>query len=134
MDNKGFFDFFFYIIIWLSVAEFAIQLAISDLSAKVKESTALQQPYRFNSLCRFKFWRKLFGKAFGVLSPLLLIVVLFFNIHRFFSEMFDCPYCICAHLCWLTNWLYLDMDIITSIMLAPIGLVFVAVLDRLHSH
>lgn len=121
-----------WLFVHLSLAEFSIQVVISELSEWIKGKTALSQPYKLGSLSKFAFWNLLFGSYWQVLSPLSLILVALFSIHSFLSRLLACPYCICMHLCWLTNWLYLDMDLFTSILLAPIGLVFVAILNKIH--
>lgn len=128
------FNILYFILLSISTAEFGIQVTISDLSTKLKGLTALEQPYKLNSLCRFIFWRKLLGKTFLVLSPLVLALVIFFNIHRFFSEMLACPYCQTYHYSWLTSYFILNMPILQALLLAPIALVMVAVLDRIHTH
>lgn len=128
------FNILYFILLSISTAEFGIQVTISDLSTKLKGLTALEQPYKLNSLCRFIFWRKLLGKTFLVLSPLVLALVIFFNIHRFFSEMFDCPFCCSFWIALFTNHFYLNLDWITALLLAPITLVFVAILDKIHTH
>lgn len=133
MDLNGFMDnidIVFYIFIWLSLAEFAIQVTISELATWIKGTLLLNQPYH-SKLATFAnpiFWRKLLGNWWLIALPFIFL----FRIHRFFSEMLSCPYCQVFHYAWLTNWLYLDLSIITSIILAPICLVFVAILDRIH--
>jgi len=109
----------------------AIQIAISDLSQMVKGAMLLQQPYhkKLDALCTLVFWRKLFGKGWWIASPIILLT----RLHRFFSEMLACPFCCGFHLAWIINWLYLDINIITSVILAPMVLVYVAILDMLHS-
>ena len=132
MDNFGFFDFVFYILVCLSLGELAIQTVISELSSKIMGAMLLQQPYnkRLQTLSVIPFWRKLLGKIWVIATPIIILI----KIHKFFSEMFSCPWCVGFHYAWLTNWLYLDMDIITSIILAPIVLVFVTILDKLHTY
>lgn len=131
MGDIGFFEFVFYIFIWISLAELAFQTVISELASKITGAMLLQQPYhsKLQTLSFIPFWRKLLGKWWIIATPVILLI----KIHKFFSEMLSCPYCIGFHYAWLVNWLYLDMDIITSIILAPIVLVFVSILDRIHS-
>lgn len=122
-----------FFIIGISMAELAIQIATSDLSDMIKGAMLLQQPYnkKLQTLSLIPFWRKLLGKRLWVIATPFIFLI---KIHKFFSEMLSCPYCQSFHYAWLVNWLYLDMDIITSIILAPIVLVFVASLDKLHTY
>lgn len=131
MMDLNIFQLVFFNIVWLSLGELAIQIAISDLSQMVKGAMLLQQPYhkKLDALCTLVFWRKLFGKGWWIASPIILLT----RLHRFFSEMLACPFCLGFHLAWLTNWLYLDLNITTSIILAPVVLVYVVILDRLHT-
>jgi len=124
-------NWLFFNIVWLSLGELAIQTVISDLSSTVKGAMLLNQPYntKLNLLCTYSFCKKLLGRGWWVATPFIFL----FRLHRFFSEMLSCPWCCGFHFAWITNWLYLDMDIITSLILAPVVLVYVTILDRLHS-
>jgi len=123
-----------FVFIIFSLAELSIQIVVSELSHWVKGYTGLSQPFKYNAICKLIFWRKLFGKSWLVLSPLLLLISAFFILYSFVSKMLDCPYCIVFHLAWTTNIFYFKMDIITALLLAPLALVGVAILDRIHTH
>jgi len=130
------FDIYFWIkffVIGLSMAELAIQIATSDLSDMIKGAMLLNQPYnkKLQTLSYIPFWRKFLGKRLWLIATPFIFLI---KIHKFFSEMLLCPYCTGFHLAWIVNWLYLDLDIITALLLAPITLVFVAILDRIHTH
>lgn len=120
-----------FFVIGLSLAELAIQIVISDLSHMIKGAILLNQPYhsKLQTLSLTSFWRRLLGRWWIIATPFIFLI----KIHKFFSEMLSCPYCQVFHYAWLINWLYLNMDIFTSIILAPISLVFVAILDRIHA-
>lgn len=125
-----------FFVIGISMAELMIQCQISELSQWIKDKIALIQPYpkKLQTLSFIPFWRKLLGKWFWVLSPLFLIIILGFRIHRFFASLVNCPYCLGFWVGLFTNHFYLNMDWITSIIFAPIVLVGVVILDKLHTH
>ena len=124
-----------FIILSISIAEFSIQMQLSTLAAWVKEIFRLQQPYPGNYLTISKvyFWNRFFGSWCYLLYPLSLLIVAFFTLHRFVSEMVNCPWCSAFHLSWMVNHFFLNMPLIDSLLLAPFALVFVAVLDKLHT-
>ena len=130
MGDNGFLDFVFYILVWISLAEFAIQVVISELSDFIKGAILLQQPYhsKLQTLSLIPFWRKLLGKWWIIATPFIFLV----NIHKFFSQLFACPYCQGFHYAWIVNYFYLDFPLLESFLLAPLVLVFIAILDRLH--
>jgi hypothetical protein len=124
-----------FLIIALSLGEFAMQIVISDLACWIKGKIAFTLPYdkRLNTISRFSFWRKLLGNWFWMLSPLSFLIIIGINIHKFIANLFGCPWCICWWLMLTVNYFYLKLDIITALILAPIGLVMVTILDRLHT-
>jgi hypothetical protein len=126
-------NIFLFLLTSLSVGEFAIQMQISELSQWVKETTGLQQPYRLSGLSNIWFWFRLFGKWFWVLSPLLLIIIGFFYFHKFVSSLIDCSYCTSFWLATAVNFFYFKLPLPEALLFAPIALVFVAILDRIHS-
>lgn len=132
MTDISEFQYVFSILVWVSLAELAIQVAISDLSEAVKGAMLLNQPYnaKLNLLCSKAFWCKLLGKGWWVATPITFL----FKIHRFFSELLSCPWCCGFWMALFTNHFYLNFDWITSIILAPMVLVFVTILDKIHSH
>lgn len=122
-----------WLFVHLSLAEFSIQVVISELSEWIKGKTALSQPYKLGSLSKFAFWNLLFGSYWQVLSPLSLILVALFSIHSFLSRLLACPWCTCFWLSTASNLFLFKMPLIESLILAPVGLVFVTILDRLHT-
>lgn len=136
MIDNGFFDFVFYILCYFALAELMLQCQISELSQWIKDKIALNQPYnrKLQTLSVIPFWRKLLGKWFWVLSPLSLLIILGFNIHRFFASLVNCPYCLGFWVGLFTNHYYLKFDWITSIIFAPMVLIGVVILDKLHTH
>jgi len=124
---------FWYLIVNLALAEFAMQMQISELASWVKGKTGLIQPYKLSGLSSYSFWHMLVGKWFAVLSPLLLVIVGFFNIHRFLSRLVDCPWCTSFWFALAVNLFYFHMPIMDSFLLAPVALVFVTLLDKLHT-
>lgn len=119
------------ILTWIALAELSIQIVTSELSAKIKGAMLLQMPYNSKTdlLSKNKFWRKLLGRYWVLATPFIL----FFAIHKFIAELLDCPYCIGFWIGLFTNHFYLNLDWITSIILAPMVLIGVAVLDRIHT-
>ena len=121
------------ILVAISVAEFSIQVVISELSQWLKDKTALSQPYVLSGLCRFKFWISLLRGWFWMLSPLVLIVVVLANVHRFISNLTACPWCLAFWLAVAANYFFLGLPIISAVIFAPLALVFVTIFDKLHS-
>lgn len=128
MDNI---DIIYFFLLMLSAAEFSIQIVISTLSEWVKGKFALTQPYnkRLSVFGTKMFWFKLFKYGWFLGIPFIFLI----KIHQFFSAMLDCPYCTVFHLAWLANFFILGMTLSQSFLLAPIALVFVAILDKIHS-
>ena len=124
-------EFVLFILIGLSLAEFAIQIVISELSHWIKGAMLLRQPYnkKLDAFCNPILWRKLFNKAWFIASPIIFLT----RIHRFISELLSCPWCIGFWLMLSANLFYFKMDLITALLLAPICLVWVTILDKLHS-
>jgi len=124
-------DYILLVFLSISLAELSIQIVISDLSHWVKGAILLNQPYneKLNALCTRTFWQKLFNKAWIIASPIVFLA----RIHRFFSELLACPWCTGFWLMFFTNYFYLKQDIITALILAPMCLVWVTILDRLHT-
>ena len=124
-------NYILFILVSISLGELAIQVVNSDLSNWIKGQLLLNQPYhsKLQSLSLSHFWRRLLGNWWFIAIPFIFLI----KIHKFFSEMLACPYCCGTHLAWITYWLYLDLDIITALLLAPVTLVAVAILDRLHT-
>lgn len=131
MADYTLFQFVFFLIICLSVAEFSIQVVISELSNWIMGVLRLSTPYnkKLDSLCSVSFWRKLLKRMWIIAIPIIFL----FNIHRFFSALLSCPWCTSFWLALFTNHFYLKLDIITSLLLAPVALVFVTILDILHT-
>jgi len=124
-------DYILLVFLSISLAELSIQIVISDLSHWVKGAILLNQPYneKLNALCTRTFWQKLFNKAWIIATPFILLV----RLHRFFSQLFSCPWCTAFWLMLCTNFFYLQLPVVESLLLAPLALVFVTVLDKLHS-
>ena len=121
-----------FVFISLSLAEFAIQMVISELSTWIRGAMRLTIPYpkRLDTLCNPILWRKSLGRWWFIASPLIFLIC----IHKFFAHLFSCPYCIGYHLAWVTLVFVMGIPILYALLLAPITLVFVALLDKLHSY
>lgn len=122
-------DYILLIFISLSLAELAIQITISELAHYIKGILFLNPSNKLDMLCKKNVWQKLLGKAWTIAIPLIFM----FNINKFFSKMLACPYCIGFHLGWISYWLILGMPIFQSLLFAPLVLVGVAILDKIHS-
>jgi len=129
LDN---FNWILFVFLSLSLAEFAIQIVISELSQWIRGVVALTTPYhsKLQVLSLIPFWHRLLGKWWLIATPLLLL----FNTHKLMAHMLSCPYCTGFHLAWIANLLILGMPLLYALLLAPITLVFVAGLDKLHSY
>ena len=126
-------DIILLLLIALSCAEFSIQCVVSEASQWLKDKTALNQPYRLSSLSRFNFWFRLLRGWFWVLSPLVIILVVLANVHRFISSLTACPWCLAMWLAVAVNYFFLGLPIISAVIFAPLALVFVTIFDKLHS-
>ena len=126
-------DIILLVLVAISVAEFSIQVVISELSQWLKDKTALSQPYQLSSLGKFRFWFSLLRGWFWVLSPLVLVLVVLANCHRFISSLTACPWCLAFWLAIAANYFFLGLPIITAVILAPLTLAFVTILNKIHS-
>lgn len=124
-----------FIILQVSMAELAIQFQLSTLAAWVKGIFKLQQPYpgNFVTLSKVYFWNRFFGSWCYLLYPLSLLIVAFFTLHRFISEMVNCPWCASFWMATAVSHFFLNMPLIDSLLLAPFALVAVTILDKLHT-
>jgi hypothetical protein len=124
-----------YIILSASVAEFAMQMQLSVLATKVKGLLYLDQPHnsKLDILSNQLFWYKLLGIWFILLAPLILFIIFFFHFYKFLVELVNCPYCSCFWLSTAVNYFYFNENIITAMLFAPVSLIFVAILNKLHS-
>lgn len=123
-----------FILITLSLATLAIQVVISSLSEKVKKSLYIDRPYRLNPLTNIYFWFSFTGLNWGILlSPVIFLLVTMFKIHKFFSEMLDCPYCVGFHLGWIVYYFYLGMPLLTALLYAPIVILATVIVDKIMS-
>jgi len=125
-----------FFIVMLSVAMMAIQVVSSTLSLKIKRLLGVNLPYRYSALSNIYFytkWLNLGVDATILLSIPLLLVTTFFKIHRFIAELFGCPYCIGFWISLAVNYYYFNFALITSLLYAPLALVFVAILDKIMS-
>lgn len=115
-------------------AEFAMQVYMSDLANKIKRIFGLQQPYtkHFDSLGKVKFWKQLVGDYFNPLFPFFYLIILIFKMHKFVSELLNCPYCIAFWIGLAINTLILSQTLLIGFIYAFITVAFVAVLNKLH--
>lgn len=122
----------FFIILSLAIGEISIQIVISELANKIKGLMFLNQPYsrKLSLMSSILFWRKLSKYGWFLFLPVVLVL----KLHKLMSEILQCPWCLSYHISWLTSYLYLHTDIITAVLLSPISLVFVTILDLLHTH
>lgn len=123
-----------FLIVSISVAAFSIQVVISSLADKVKNLFGLNQTHRYMPLLNISAWTQIIGLKWSmILSPFILLVVAALNVHKFISEMVQCPFCISIWLMLAVNLLYFNLPVINSILYAPFVLVFVTLLDSIMS-
>lgn len=115
----------YYLLTSICVAEFAMQMQLSSLAYKVKLLLGLLPSDKLDILCKKDFWMELIGWW--------IIPTYFMRAWRYITELVNCPYCSGFWLAFATNYFYLKTDIVTAIVLAPLALVFVAGLNKLHS-
>jgi hypothetical protein len=127
-------SWFLFIIIMFCMAELAIQIVISELSDTIKGYLGMRLPYnpKLQILSETTFWFKYFDKYSLLLSPVILILVSFFTIHRFLSNLTACPFCIGFWLGVACSLFYFNTSIILAVTLAPTVLIAVAILERIH--
>jgi hypothetical protein len=119
------FNIIYFIIGMLSMAEMSIQMVTSQLAYKIKTGIGFNSKY-LTTLSNYKFWVEFLG-WFAV------IPVFFFKIYVFFKKLLDCIFCTGYHAAWLYLYLFMNMPLLQSLLLAPVCLVFVAILDKIHS-
>jgi hypothetical protein len=124
------FDWVVFIVVAISMAELAIQIATSELSGKLKRVLRLNIPYdaKLKVLGGKKLWEMMFGSWWFIAAPVMLLA----RLHEFFSEMLDCPFCCGFWIMLAVNLFYLNMTLATGVILAPVALAVVAILDRIH--
>jgi len=121
------FNIIYWIILMISMAELAIQIVVSELSYKVKDILGMHIPNkRLDALCSYQFWAYFIGY-------IAFIPQVAFIVYRFFIQLLNCPYCTGFWLGLGVNLFVLNMLLPQALLLAPICLVFVAVLDKIHS-
>lgn len=125
-------DIILYIILSICMAELAIQIVTSELSEWFKDKLFLQQPYKLNPLTGYTFWFQLFGGYAVGLVPIIIVLMAFFTIHRFVSSLIACSFCTSFWLNTACCYFVLNQNILAALILAPLALVFVAVLNRIH--
>ena len=126
---------FFMLVLVLSLvsAILGIQIQESIIALRVKQVLFLEQPYskRLFALSRFKTWRRMLGTAFYLLLPLVLFFVVVMRLHIFISDLLDCPYYTSFHITWMLLFFYMGLPIITSLVLAPLGIFGVYIIESL---
>ena len=114
------------LLLTICCAEMGWQLQISSLAYKVKALLGLlPDNSKLQVLCKRELWTEFIG--FWYVIPTTV-----FKSWRFISELLNCPYCSTYHMSWISIWLILQQPLWLSLVLAPLGLVWVAVLDRIH--
>ena len=121
-----------FVFLSLSMAELAIQIVTSELSSWIMGQLRLTIPYnrKLDVLGKVKFWRSLLKYGWFFAIPIIFLI----KIHEFFAHMLSCPFCTSFHLAWISYVFILNIPILYALLFAPITLVFVALLDRIHTH
>ena len=133
LETNKIFEIIWYILISISIAELSIQIVISELSDKVKRITGLNYPYKYTGLSEFKFWSKFLDRWYITLFPIVLLVVVLFKLHKFISELVSCCWCTATWFALAVNYYYFNFDIIKSILLVGLTLVFVTLIEKKHN-
>lgn len=124
------------ILIFLSiiVAIWSIQIASeSVLALRIKNFFRLTQPYprSLDVFCHFKTWRRLIGTAFYLLMPLVFLIVVLLRLHRFISEILECPYCQSTWYMGFTLYFLIGLPLVWSIFLAPLPILSIYIIERI---
>ena len=122
------------LILGLVSAVLAVQIATdSTLVLRVKQVLYLEQPYSKSlvALSSFKTWWSLIPRWFVIMLPFILVIIIFLRLHHFLSELLDCPYCTSFHCMWMLLFFFMGLPIITSLVLAPLGILGVYFIDKL---
>lgn len=115
-------------------AVLAIQIVEeSVLAMHVKRLLGLAPyPSTLYVLTKFKNWWTLLGTLrLIILMPIILLSIIVFNIHQFFSKVLECSVCTSYHIAFWLIYLYLDYGIIDSMIYAPLSIVVVYLLNKI---
>lgn len=84
------------IILWsIFVAVLAYEAVYSDLAYYVKKALFLDKYYpQVELLSSLKAYKKLIGKYLYLLFPIVIIIMILANLHRFTYKLVQCPYCL----------------------------------------
>ena len=118
----------------LAMAELSRQIVHeSELAQGIKTFFKINHTYskKWKTLSNPKFYRQFLHKWFWICLPLLLIVMLFSTVMLFLTEMLDCDRCTGFHLEWMMLFFILKYSIIESLVLAPIGIIFIYIIEYL---
>ena len=120
-----------YLLAIIAVAGFCYEVAYGQLSTWVKEIFSLDQPVKYNALLYYKTWRQAIGNYALALSPFIFIGIAFRLCHSFLYSLLSCPYCVSVWLMFAVNYWVMGMTIVASLILAPVAIIFVAIIDKL---
>lgn len=107
----------------------------SDLAEKIKLRLYLDltQYKLIDKLSKVKTWFIALGYTLmQYLSPIILIVIGWFNVHKYLIKMINCEYCLSYHLGWIGLYTIYGMTLLNSFIYALPVLIIVGVINRIY--
>lgn len=122
------------IILWsIFVAVLSYEMVYSDLAFYIKKALLLDKYYpAVELLSGFKSYHKLLGKYLYVFLPLILLIMIAANLHRFTYKLLQCPYCTSIHVGFWTGIL-LTYPIPFCILLGFVGSFIISIYSKLRN-
>ena len=107
----------------------------SDLAEKIKLRLFLDltQYNLINKLSKVETWFIALGHTLmQYLSPIILIVIVWFNVHKYLIKMINCEYCLSYWLGWIGLYTIYGMTLLNSFIYALPVLIIVGVINRIY--
>lgn len=121
------------LLIMIALAELARQIVHkSTLSMKIKQGFGLI-PDNVQVRKRMSIWYYWSRLRWWTLAslPFVIISIVIHHIWNLISELLDCDRCLSFHLLWLTLYFHFNLDLWTSLLLAPICIIIVILLEKI---
>ena len=122
-----------YILFIISIASFSWMVAFSELSFKFKVIFSIDK-IRYMPLLHISTWKKALGSYFYYLLPFILLIIIGLQVHKFFHELFSCPYCISFWLMFIGNYWIFHFSFIHSLILSGLAFPVIKLYDYITNH
>lgn len=126
-------DWMLFLSLTIAVAGFSYEAAHGTLANFLKSLFCLDQRIKYNPIFYYKFWKQLLGSHALWLLPFILVLVTARLTHSWLYSLFSCPYCQSVWYMFAINFWVMELSLLLSLTLAPVAILFVAVIDRLRT-